>query len=190
MECDNVDIEQDYEQDEFNSTLNEETENADVKYEITENIRDTANNITKLPIDINFMLAVPLNNVSNIFSNNNTIDITNTTYTKEELSENPRTKYISILHIKADFDDHNRLQFLKPIADAVNPIKIVNNLQEYINGVKVGINSGINGVGAGNTGDKIVYIPNVIAGPVVFLNKLQRRTIGFAERFRDAFFGK
>lgn len=174
--------------------INEEIQS---KYEVTENLIDNPNNInTNGNIVTNYTIFVPYNNATVLNLTNNNLNGINWMNKIEEIDNNnnvlPSLKKnsISIFHIKADFDEKNPEIIIKPVYHIPNPFKVINDyIQSIKNGVSNNLHNSNNNIYPQNV-NKVFVVPNLIAGPVVLFNKLQRKTTATADRLKEALFGK
>ncbi|CAF4804219.1 unnamed protein product [Pieris macdunnoughi] len=136
-----------------NHTVDENEERPLAKYEVTEIIEELPNTVTLGPIITNYTISKPLNLA--------TTKATNTTVENET-----KKNYLSILHVKVEYDKDN--------LNDKNPN--VFSIKDYINGLKKGLVSGFNSIinkfRKKNVNDEL---PNV-TGSVIFINKLRKST--------------
>ncbi|XP_026313585.1 uncharacterized protein LOC113225481 [Hyposmocoma kahamanoa] len=95
--------------EEKTSTFTDQTETPQSQYEVTEIIDDIANTENILgPIVTNFTLTKPLNNATNTDIFTVTSDIDNQSTNNKETVNQLKKNYISIFHVKAEFDNNNK----------------------------------------------------------------------------------
>lgn len=99
-----------------------------------------------------------------------------------------KKNYISIFHVKAEFDNNNK-QENSPIQNIhIHKYPHFIGFRDYIHGLKKGIESGLN-----NYMDKDKYfnmnVPNGMAGPVMFFHKFHNKGSDLATNVHRAIFG-
>ncbi|CAG4931506.1 unnamed protein product [Colias eurytheme] len=131
----------------------EATEKVTSKYDVTEIVVDVPNNATLGPIVVNYTIAKPLN-LAKTTVTNSTESVTKPTDTIENRTIK---NYISIFHIKAEFDKDN------------NNSNVTNTsgFKDYVIGLKKGIVDGFN---------------SFFAKPILFLKSLRGKNYDVSNR--------
>lgn len=188
------DAERSFNDEEKTSTFADQTETPQPRYEVTEIIDDLPNTENVLsPIVTNFTLTKPLNHSTNtsIFNNTDAVDHSSINFANnKETINNLKKNYISIFHVKAEFDDNNNKQGPAPVQNIhIHKYPHFIGFRDYIHGVRKGIESGLN-----HFIHKDKYIintnePNEMAGSVLFFNKLHNKASDVATNVHRAIFG-
>ncbi|XP_073947718.1 uncharacterized protein [Choristoneura fumiferana] len=190
------------------------TDKAKPSYEVTENVDDIPNPvINNGPIVANFTIKLPLNNAT--FQNNSNVSIDkNNRNDKDDFDnffngiinefdgENPhdnKNKYlkknsISIFHVNAEFDnDKETKPTIQNIHVNQRPSFGIFNVKDHVDRFRDSIANHIH-----KLHDNEVYndvnggfvVPNIVAGPLSFLSKLQKKGSAVASKLHDVIFGR
>ncbi|XP_069356706.1 uncharacterized protein [Maniola hyperantus] len=168
-------------------------------YAVTEFIIDIPDDRPKGPIFTNFSIAKPLNIASNqIPSSEKDKNTDNSGNDKERETEETdeeegtgKKNYISILHVKAEYDknDKTNKDRIETSDFDFGNVPHVSGIKEYFKGIKQGIVNGFHSIVHKKRDNEENHSQDVNTGPFSFFNKIQKKGSDFAHKIHTSIFG-